>query len=129
MAQIKIAGNVAVIESKYDMETLKTVEKYRPNVLKLFEGENKTPYFVVGTACKGSVSQYGVMFDDETHTGEPVACLTVKLPEGDGDVKDVVAEAYGCAIRNLNKVEAVVDKALESIAADKKAVVEAISIL
>lgn len=129
MAKIKIAGNVAVIESEYDLKTLKTVEKYRPNALKLFEEESKTPYFVVGTSDKGSMNQFGIMFGDETKTEDKVACVTVDLPSGTGDIKDIVAEAFGCAIRNLNAVEAVIDEALDSIEADKQAVVDAISVL
>lgn len=128
MAQIKIAGNMYFVESKYNKEELETVAKYRPNLLKLFD-EDKKPTFAVGYGNTSSISPFGVTFSEETQAEKPVACLTMPLPCGAGKAKDRVVEAVGVVILRLNEVENNIATALEEIEAEKAEVAETITIL
>ena len=94
MAQIKVAGNIYVVESKFTKKELETVQKYRPNLLKLFD-EDKRPIFVVKFGDRAEIGALGVQFNEVTRGEKPVACLTMPLPKGEGTAKDLVVEAVG----------------------------------
>jgi len=129
MAKIVIAGDAVVITSTLKLEDIRNVEKYNPKALVLMGGEDgKEPIFRVGTARKGSVSEYGVEFASETHDENKFASITIANPCTGPDIKDAVAEAYGPIIMNLNKVEAAIPAVLDEIAANKAAVLENIQV-
>lgn len=128
MAIIKVAGNVYVIESSFTKSELETVNKYRPNLLRLFD-EEKRPIFAVAYGNCAEVSAFGIQFNDETRGENPVACLTMPLPKGAGAAKDIVLEAVGVAILRLNEVEENIAVALEEIKAEKAAIAESITVL
>lgn len=129
MATIKIAGNVAVIESAVPFDTLKRIEKYRPKALQLFD-EDKKPYFAVGTTTgEGSASRYGVSFGQASYAESRNAVIAIDIPEGVEDVKAWVEDKVGAAILNLNKVEAQLDDACAEIDDELAAIREHITIV
>ena len=130
MAKIVIAGDAVVITSALKLEDIRNVEKYRPNALYLMGGEDgKEPIFRVGTAKKGSLSEYGIEFAAETHDDEKLASITLVNNCACGaDVKECVAEDIGPIVMNLNKVEAAIPAVLEEIAAEKAAILANISV-
>ena len=125
MAKIKIAGNVFVVESACTKEEIKLASKYDNKVLSLID-ENKKPYFAVAYGDKGSLNRYGIVFDSETQSGDPVACVTLPLPEGCGDAKKRVAEYIGTALRDLELVEAQVADKIADIEVVEAATMDAI---
>ena len=132
MAKITIAGDAVVVTSSKKLEDIKTLEKYRPNALQLFEtNENgkREPVFAVGTTNgKGSITEYGASFGSTAPDGSGLATITMPVPGGASDVKQAVADMVGVAIISLNKVEQQVDAALASVQADKTAVMETITV-
>lgn len=129
MATIKIAGNVAVIESAVPLDTLKRIEKYRPKALQLFD-DAKEPYFAVATSKgDGSVSRYGVSFGQASYGEGRNAVVTIDIPEGVEDVKAWVEDKVGTAILNLNKVEAQLDDACAEIDDELAAIRDHITIV
>ena len=128
MANIKVAGNVYVVESKFTKGELEAVRKYRPNLLKLFD-EEKRPVFAVGYGDRAEIGALGVQFNEETRGEKAVACLTMPLPKGTGSAQDLVVEAVGVAILKLNEVEENIAKALEEIKEEKEKVAEAVTVL
>lgn len=130
MAKIVIAGDAVVITSALKLEDIRKVEKYRPNALYLMGGEDgKEPIFRVGTAKKGSLSEYGIEFAAETHDDEKLASITLVNNCACGaDVKECVAEDIGPIVMNLNKVEAAIPAVLEEIAVEKAAILANISV-
>lgn len=129
MANIKIVGNAAVLTSALKREEIATVHKYRPEALVL-KDEEGTPYFRVGfTTGKGSVSKYGVEFDGVSHDDLKLALITLCVDCGeDEDIREIVADALGVALNNLNKVEAQVAPMLEEIAAERERVMDSITV-
>ena len=131
MAIIKIAGNVAVVESSQTLENIRTLEKYAPKSLYLYEtGEDgkKTPVFRVCTASSGSINAVGACFADQTYDERAVACITLPIPAGTEDVKTFVLDHIGQGIVKLNKVEETFAEALAKVEADKAAVMENIEL-
>lgn len=135
MAKITIAGDAYVVTSSKTLESIQTLEKYRPNALKLFEtnpenGKREAVFAVGTTAGQGSINAYGASFCSVAHDGSGLATITLPLPAvpAGGDVKKAVAEAVGVAIINLNKVEAQIDAALDSVRSEKNAVMETITV-
>ena len=117
-AKIKVVGNVAVVESEAKLETIKKLQKYRPDSLRLYEGtgKDKEEVFAICAAPKGngSINAYGASFSTSTTT-DGKAIITLMIPEGTQNAKEWVKETVGVAILNLNKVEAQFAAANEEI--------------
>ena len=131
-ATIKIVGSVAVVESSAKLETIKNLQKYRPNALKLFEGTGaqKEEVYAVCAAPRGtgSINRYGTSFGTST-TEDGRATVTIMIPEGTADAKKWVKEEVGVSILNLNKVEEQFAAANEEITAELAAIEANIAVL
>lgn len=132
MAKITIVGDAMVVTSTKTLENLKTLEKYRPKALRLYETNDegkREEIFTVGTTKgTGSINQYGASFASSTHDEAKLATITLPIPAGTADAKEYAAEKIGVAITLLNKVEAQIDGALADVAADKAKVLENITV-
>lgn len=129
MAKIVVAGNSLVVVSAVKLEDLKLVNKYRPEALVLKGGEdNKEEIFRVGvTECgAGEIGKFGVFFGGETHDEEKFATVTI-CNAGIAD-KEEIADKYGAALMNLNKVEELIPSVLEVIGAEKDAIMAGITV-
>lgn len=133
MAKIIIAGYAVVLQSTRTLEDIKKLEKYAPKSLYLYEEDEdgkKLPIFKVATTNgAGSVSKFGVCFGSVAHDGSGLATITEKLPAGVGDAKEWVADEYGVAVVQLNKIEETFDAALAEVDAAKAAVEANIEVL
>ena len=131
-AKIKVVGGVAVIESDAKLETIKKLQKYRPDSLRLFEGtgKDKEEDFAICAAPKGngSINIYGASFGTATTT-DGKATITLMIPEGTGDAKEWVKETVGVAILNLNKVESQFTGAIEEIDTELAAIEANIAVM
>lgn len=132
MAKINLAGDSIVITSAVKTEDIQTIEKYNPAALTLKEKNEDgklEEVFRVGTG-KGGINKYGVTFCGTSRDGNGLATLTIPFAGStDPDTaKDQIADTYGVAIANLNKVEAAIPAALAEIKKAKKAVVDAITV-
>lgn len=132
MAKITITGDAYVITSSKTLEDIKTLEKYRPKALRLYEvnedGQKEEVFCVGSTDGSGSINQYGASFCGVTHDEAKLATITMCLPRGTVDAVKYVEEQIGMAIVMLNKVEEQFDAALTEVAADKAAIRENITI-
>lgn len=128
MAKFIITGDAFVVTSSHTLEELKTLEKYDPKALSLFEADEDTgkkhEVFRVYTAAsgKGGINVNGAQFACVSRDGSEAASITVLLPDGVEDAKEYVNETFGPAIVKLEKVEAQLDEALAKVAADKAAI-------
>jgi len=132
MAKINLTGDALVITSTLKAADLQTVEKYAPTALVVREKDEDSgkmiPVFKVTTGSAGSISAYGVCFSGESRDGNGFATLTIPFT-GSKDAataKAEIADKYGAALAQLNKVEAALPDALKKIAADRDKVVAAI---
>ena len=131
MAKIIVAGEAVVITSSMKLADLETIKKYNPKALVLMGGEDgKEPVFCIGVnrGKTGSINQFSVDFGAETRDDKKLATMTLMTSGVTGDVKEFVADEYGAALMLLNKLEATLPAALEAIAADKKAILENITV-
>lgn len=133
MAKITIVGDAMVVTSAKTLEAIKTLEKYNPKALGLYEVDEdsgcKTEIFRVASAKgEGSINQYGASFGSVTHDEEKLATITMDIPAGTANVKDYAADKLGAAIMLLNRVEAQFDAALEAVENEKAAIMENITV-
>lgn len=130
MSRIAISGQAVTITSKVKLADLRTVEKYRPDALTIKGGEDgKEIIFAVGTTSgEGNLNTYGASFGAETYDEGKYAVITKPLTDVVGDVKEYVADMYGAAKKLLDEVEARIPAVLEEIAANKKEVMDSITI-
>lgn len=132
MAKITIAGDAGVITLAKTLEDIKTLEKYRPKALRLFEkdedGKKEEVFVVASTKGPGSINKYGASFGSASHDENRFATITVEIPADVEDAVAYMADKVGMAIVMLNKVEAQFDEALAGIAADKATVLENITV-
>lgn len=130
MAKISIAGEAVVIKSAATMEDIKTLEKYSPKDLCLYEVDEdgcREEVFRVMTCDCGNINQFGACFSNVTRDDEKLACITMVLPDGVVDAEKFIIDNYGLAIMRLNRVEEQFEDALKKVEADRKAVEECIT--
>lgn len=131
MAKVTIAGNAVVITSSMKLADLATIKKYRPKALRLMGGENnKEELFVVdvGSNGNGGLNGVGAVFCSATHDDAKKACITIDLPNVQGDVKEYVADQYGEALIHLNALEAKLPEVLSAIAEQKTGIMANITV-
>lgn len=123
MAKIIIAGDAMVVKSAHTLDTIKTLEKYRPKALALFDEDGKTELFRVGTTTgKGSISSLGASFGSSSKDDEKKAVITMEIPAGTADAEAYAEKTVGVAIIYLNRVEEQFAAALEEVEDEKAAV-------
>ena len=81
MAKVTIIGNTAVVASEYTHDVLKTVAKYRPEILTLYKGEGKEAQAVFSIAVRdvefGTLTKNGAVFSKVASTdGKALITLT-----------------------------------------------------
>lgn len=132
MAKITIVGDALVVTSAKTLEDIKTLEKYRPKALSLYDtnedGKREEVYRVATTEGSGSINQYGASFGSATHDDAKLATITMTVPAGTTNAKEYAADKIGTAIIMLNKVEAQFDAALNEVKAEKERVLENITV-
>ena len=127
MAKIIIAGDAIVVKSDKKLEDIKTLEKYMPKELSLFEEEDgkKSEVFRVGsTNGQGSINQFGASFGAVAHDGSGLATITLPVPDGVEDVVSYASDLIGTAIVRLNQIEDGINLALSTVAAQKKQIAD-----
>ena len=97
MAKIIIAGNVFVVTSSHSLESIKLLEKYRPDAL-ILKDDKGEPVFKVGTGTNASINKNGVCFNAATHDDQKLACMTFPIPPDTEDAKNYTTEFVGQAI-------------------------------
>ena len=132
MAKITIVGDALVVTSTKSLEDIKTLEKYRPKSLRLYEkndeGEREEVFRVGSTSGFGSINQYGASFSGVTHDDDKLATITMSIPTGTANAKDYAVELIGVGTIRLNKVEEQIAAALAEVKAERAAVAENITI-
>ena len=131
MSKITIAGDAVVITSTMKLEDLKTIKKYRPDALVLKGGEDgKEPIFMISvTESYGEINKYGASFASETHDDQKLATITMAGEFVGDNILEAVADAFGASKANLDKLEATLPDVLAEIIAEKKSVMESITVI
>lgn len=130
MAKIIVVGDAMIIESAHALETIKTLEKYRPKALALFDATGENEVFRVGTTDgEGKINAYGASFGSVSRNGEDRAVITMKIPAEVTDVYAYIEDIVGTAIINLNKIESQFDEALAGVDADRTVIRDSITIM
>lgn len=131
MAKITVTGQAIVITSALKLEDIKMVQKYRPAALVLKGGEdNKEEIFRIGASnCgAGDINKFGATFANETRDENKYAVMTlVTNHTGDG-IKEYLADQFGGAMENLNKLEETLPAVVEEIKAARTAFMDGITI-
>lgn len=123
-----VTGSALVITSSATPEQLKTMKKYRPQALKLFDGEGsaKKEIFMVSIGPgAGFISKDGAVFSERTNKNGK-ATITMDVPEDVADVKEWAADMLGVSILNLRKTEKQFAAMLADVQKEKEAVAAAI---
>lgn len=124
-----ITGSAMVITSTATPEQIKMLKKYRPNALKLYEGEgaSKKEVFMadIQEDMPGCIGKYGAVFSTRTDK-DGKATITMEIPSDVADVKEWAADTLGVAILYLRKLEKQFAPMLDDVKAEKDAVSAAI---
>lgn len=125
-----VNGSALVITSSATPEQIKTMKKYRPSALKLYQGEGtaKKEVFMVDIGeGQGCIQSIGAIFSTRTnHAGK--ATITIPVPQDVMDVKEWAADTLGVSILLLRKLEKQFAPMLEEVKAEKEAVASAITV-
>lgn len=127
-----ILGSACVITSSVKFDDLKTLAKYKPNALTVWEKDEdgvKTPVFMaaVKEGFEGTVGENGAIFGKASPEGYAQITMLVNAPKG-ADLKEFVAEQCGTGLLKLAKWEETVPAVIDALNADKAAVLDAIEV-
>lgn len=126
MAKVLIAGDAMVITSSRTLEEIKTLEKYMPKALSLYEqdetGKAVEVFKVGSTEGAGNINKFGASFGSASHDGNGYATITVIIPEGVEDAVAYASERVGYSVVKLNQVEEQFTNALSVVNAQKEEV-------
>lgn len=128
MAKINVLGDAVVITSELKADDIALVAKYQPKALILFN-EEKEPEFGISIGA-ASVNRFGITFNGVARDGSGKATVTLGYSGSDDPekIKEELADKFGIALANLNKIEKAVPAVLADIQKQKKAVIEAITV-
>lgn len=132
MAKITIAGDSIVVTAGVTLATLKSLEKYRPKALYLYDYDddgNRTEAFRVATGTNGIINGNGAVFASETHDDAKLATITMAIPAGTADAVEYAADKLGRALTMLNEVEAGIAEAVAEVEEEKRKVRELIQVV
>ena len=126
-AAATVTGNSLVVTSQLKLEDLKTVKKYRPNALRMFEKDedgNKEEVFRLAISEEGigKIDSFSATYGKTTNA-DGRALLTVLV---DDAKPDFIKDKFGPALLKLKKLEDGLSAVLEEIVAEKAAVEEQI---
>lgn len=122
MAKIKTLGNTVAITSTVAFKDIELVQKYRASALQLKGGEdNKEVIFSIGVGTP-SANDFGIGFDGATRDEAGLAIVSLPLEYKGDDVKGYLADKYGTAITNLEKLEAALPGVVTAIKAEREAI-------
>lgn len=132
MAEIKIMGDACVLVSGVKLEEFEKVQKYRPEGLILYGGEDgKEPVFGVCVTKHGpgNISSVGVEFARSTNDDDKFACLTMVVNAPVADFKQEIMDRFGPALLKLNEVEEKIPEILEEIESEQETLGELITVV
>lgn len=121
--KVYVMGSSVGISTVVSLDELKLLAKKAPDALRLIEGEGKEKHevFKVFVGEKSELKTWGACFNGSTNGDPKCAMMTLDIsakPE-EMSAKEYVAEMYGVALLNLQKVEEQFKPALEDIAVKK----------
>ena len=110
--RIKVLENEVVLVSDLSYEKYTAISNYNPDVFKL-KDENNEDIFRFYMGEKGSVSDYGIVFD-LNRTSEK-AVVTLPFDKDEEVTIDNIVLHYGKVIANLKKIEKQIEEAEELV--------------
>lgn len=122
MAKVSIHGQSAVLTSGVKMAELEKIQKYEPQMLNLTDDKGKV-LFGVSTGKEGSISRYGVCFNDTDNKG--FARLTICGIS----TKEEVVDTFGKSLLHLNELEALLGDRLSTLNGTLAAIEESIKVV
>ncbi len=109
MAKVKIVGDAFVISTVLTLEELKSLKKFNPKALVLFDAENKKEaIFGIDVGDTARISEMGITFTSADNEGKASATFTISTGLSAVEKKQKVADMFGRAILNLNALESVI---------------------
>ena len=117
-ADATVTGSALVVTSALKLDDLKTVKKYRPKALRLYEendGRKEETFRIELYSGTGELDKNGAVYGD-TVNAEGKAQITIML---DDVAADAVKDDFGPALLKLAKLEGTLGAAMEEIAAEK----------
>jgi len=103
MAKITIVGDSFTVTSALALKDIKKIQKYRPELLSLYDKDQNELYQMRHEADTSSFKPFGVVFPSEDSEG--FATVTLPIPLGTQDKKRYVSDNYAYALINLNLLE------------------------
>jgi hypothetical protein len=111
---ISIMAKFFAITLPISLDSLKKIEKYRSEALEL-KNEDGSLKFKVASGNTGSISNFGVTFNEVTRDDRKLAVMTVEMKGDIENAKEYIASEHGRAILNLKTVISKLGETTDSI--------------
>jgi|GEM_PF-5293190 len=100
---ICIVGKTFAITLPITMKALKQIERYRPEALQLKDSDGGLK-FRVASGINGSITDFGVTFNDFTRDERKLAFMSVELNGDMENAREYIAAEYVGALLNLKNI-------------------------
>lgn len=129
--KVTATGSAVVITSSMKKEELEYIQKYRPEALTTYGGEDgKEPIFCIRvTDGRSSINENGAQFGEATRDENKYACITMVLENDCEDIKSQIADQIGGALTKLAALEATLPAVVTEIKNERARIMESITVL
>lgn len=129
--RITLIGGALVITSSLKVEDIQNLKKYSPETLKIKDEEGNDVFAVAYNEDNPSINNKGIVFGGTSAAGDGFATLTISVTveDGEGDIKDAVADLIAIPATYLQQVETAAPVALAEVAEKRTALKNSIQVL
>jgi hypothetical protein len=133
MANIKIIGDTAVVVSSLETATIKKLQKFAPEALRLKDTATGEDVFAINFSTKGSAdfTPYGITYNTVVDNDKAALCIALPLNLETAEAKkEFVLNAFGKHLLTLNTLEKLIsEKGLQKVEEDITKIEENITVL
>jgi hypothetical protein len=134
--KITVAGDAVIITSELKFSDIQTLEKFRPNALISYGGDDgKDPMFRIATSTGyGRVDKYGIVFNGEARDGSGKAVVTVSMSipnenQSEDEIKSALVNAIGEQLGYLVQMEESIPTVVSDVVSRHDTIKDAITII
>lgn len=123
----KILGTALTVTSTIKSEDILKLAQFDPEALQIRDPEHKrSVVYAIGKGCTAHIKPYGITFNGTNSEG--FATATIEVPNVENK-EELVKEAYGLSLLNLQKMEEKLVTAVSELNAKFATVAENITLL
>lgn len=129
--KLTITGDAYALTSTVKVKDIQLLKKHAPAALKITDENENEKFAIDFKEGMSSVTKYGITFGGATRDDNGYATITDTLPQGldtADAAKEYLADKFGAVVAYLKQLEETIPAAVEKVSAERKTLLDNISI-